>query len=102
MKVRTLPISRSPRGQRFLGFAETPADYLLLETGLGGRLDATNVVDQPLACLITSISYDHERFLGQSIGRIAWEKAGIIKPGVPVVIAPQEFPEAVRGAAAKG
>lgn len=82
-------------GAAFLGFAETPADYLLLETGLGGRLDATNVVDQPLACLITSISYDHQRFLGQSIGRIAWEKAGIIKPGVPVIIAPQEFPEAV-------
>ncbi len=79
----------------FLGFAETPADFLLLETGLGGRLDATNVVDKPLACLITSISYDHQRFLGQSIGRIAWEKAGIIKPGVPVVIAPQEFPDAV-------
>ncbi|MEO1249599.1 MAG: folylpolyglutamate synthase/dihydrofolate synthase family protein, partial [Pseudomonadota bacterium] len=79
----------------FLGFAETPADFLLLETGLGGRLDATNVVDKPLGCLITSISYDHQRFLGQSIGRIAWEKAGIIKPGVPVIIAPQEFPDAV-------
>ena len=82
-------------GAAFLGFAETPADYLLLETGLGGRLDATNVVDQPLACLITSISFDHQRFLGQSIGRIAWEKAGIIKPGVPVIIAPQEFPDAI-------
>lgn len=78
----------------FLGFAETPADFLLLETGLGGRLDATNVIDEPMACVITSISHDHERFLGETIGRIAWEKAGIIKPGVPVVIAPQEYPEA--------
>ncbi|MEM8915360.1 MAG: folylpolyglutamate synthase/dihydrofolate synthase family protein [Pseudomonadota bacterium] len=78
----------------FLAFAETPADYLLLETGLGGRLDATNVVDKPLATVITPISHDHQRFLGQTIGRIAWEKAGIIKPDTPVVIAPQEFTDA--------
>lgn len=79
-----------------LAFAETPADFLLLETGLGGRLDATNVVDRPLASVITSISHDHERFLGESIARIAFAKAGIIKPGVPVIIAPQEFPDATK------
>ena len=78
----------------FLAFAEASADYLLLETGLGGRHDATNVVEKPLVTIITSISHDHERFLGETIERIAWEKAGIIKPGVPVVIAPQEYGEA--------
>ena len=75
-------------------FAEHPADYLLLEVGLGGRLDATNVIDTPLVSLITNISMDHEKFLGDDLAAIAAEKAGIIKPGVPVVSAEQE-PEAL-------
>jgi dihydrofolate synthase / folylpolyglutamate synthase len=74
----------------FLAFAETPADLLLLETGLGGRLDATNVVDKPLATAITPISIDHVSFLGHTLGAIAGEKAGILKPGVPCIVARQE------------
>ncbi|WP_108662569.1 bifunctional folylpolyglutamate synthase/dihydrofolate synthase [Acuticoccus kandeliae] len=77
----------------FLLFAEHPADALVLETGLGGRLDATNVVERPLVSIITSIGIDHVGFLGPTIGEIAAEKAGIIKRGVPVVSAPQR-PEA--------
>ncbi|WP_431283699.1 bifunctional folylpolyglutamate synthase/dihydrofolate synthase [Humitalea sp. 24SJ18S-53] len=65
-------------------FADTPADLLVLEVGLGGRFDATNVVDRPVACAITSISMDHMDFLGDTLALIAGEKAGIIKPGVPV------------------
>ncbi|MQT12899.1 bifunctional folylpolyglutamate synthase/dihydrofolate synthase [Segnochrobactrum spirostomi] len=74
----------------FLLFAEHPADVLLLEVGLGGRLDATNVVEKPLASVITSISLDHEKFLGASLKEIAGEKAGIIKHGVPVIASPQD------------
>src|SRR3712207_5485818 len=66
----------------FLLFARAPADLLVLEVGLGGRLDATNVVDRPLATAITSISMDHMDFLGDTLGAIAAEKAGILKPGV--------------------
>ena len=66
-------------------FAEAGVDYVTLETGLGGRLDATNTVDHPLACIITSISLDHVEYLGDTIGKIAGEKAGIIKPQVPVI-----------------
>ncbi|XWN32003.1 MAG: folylpolyglutamate synthase/dihydrofolate synthase family protein [Devosia sp.] len=77
----------------FLLFSEIEADVLVLETGLGGRLDATNVVDTPLASVITTIGIDHEGFLGTSIGEIAAEKAGIIKRGIPVISAPQK-PEA--------
>jgi dihydrofolate synthase/folylpolyglutamate synthase len=73
----------------FLGFAETPADVTLLETGLGGRLDATNMVSHPTATVITPISIDHVEFLGDTLAAIAAEKAGIIKPGVPVIISPQ-------------
>jgi dihydrofolate synthase/folylpolyglutamate synthase len=73
----------------FMLFARHPADVLLLEVGLGGRLDATNVVDQPLATVITSISFDHVEYLGDSITKIAAEKAGILKPGVPAIVAPQ-------------
>jgi dihydrofolate synthase / folylpolyglutamate synthase len=72
-----------------LAFARTRADFVLLETGLGGRLDATNVVDRPAATAITPISLDHQAFLGDTIAAIAGEKAGILKPGVPAVIAPQ-------------
>jgi dihydrofolate synthase/folylpolyglutamate synthase len=70
-------------------FADTPADLTLLEVGLGGRLDATNVVADPLTAVITPISIDHERFLGGTIAEIAGEKAGIIKRGKPAVIGPQ-------------
>lgn len=76
-----------------LAFARSPADVLILETGLGGRLDATNVVDKPLVTAITPISMDHQQFLGNTIEAIAGEKAGIIKQGVPCVIGPQR-PEA--------
>ncbi len=72
-----------------LAFARSPADWLLLETGLGGRLDATNVVDRPALTLISPISMDHESYLGDTIAAIAGEKAGIIKPGVPVFAGPQ-------------
>lgn len=78
----------------FLAFTRVPADYLLLETGLGGRLDATNVVEQPLLTLISPISMDHESYLGTTLTAIAGEKAGIIKPHVPVLVGPQE-PEAL-------
>jgi dihydrofolate synthase/folylpolyglutamate synthase len=71
-------------------FAEHPADYTLLEVGLGGRYDATNVVARPLASVITPISIDHPEFLGKTIDKIAFEKAGIVKPGVPVFAAEQQ------------
>ena len=70
-------------------FARHPADVLLLEVGLGGRLDATNVVDNPIATIITRISIDHTDFLGDSLDKIAAEKAGILKRGVPAIIASQ-------------
>jgi dihydrofolate synthase/folylpolyglutamate synthase len=76
-----------------LAFARTPADFVLLETGLGGRLDATNVIRRPAATAITPISLDHQAFLGDTIAAIAGEKAGIMKPGAPAVIGPQP-PEA--------
>ena len=72
-----------------LAFARTPADYTLLEVGLGGRLDATNVIDKPELTIITPISIDHEQFLGDTLAKIAFEKAGIIKRGVPCVVGPQ-------------
>lgn len=67
----------------FLAFSETPADLLLLETGLGGRLDATNVVEQPLLTLITPISFDHMEYLGPTLHLITGEKLGIVKKGTP-------------------
>ncbi|WP_299355439.1 folylpolyglutamate synthase/dihydrofolate synthase family protein [uncultured Shimia sp.] len=73
-----------------LGFARTPADYTLLEVGLGGRLDATNVIDSPALTIITPVSIDHEQFLGNTLAKIAAEKAGIIKRGVPCVVGPQQ------------
>ncbi|WP_425100885.1 bifunctional folylpolyglutamate synthase/dihydrofolate synthase [Tropicibacter sp. S64] len=72
-----------------LAMARTPADYTLLETGLGGRLDATNVVDKPALTILTPISMDHEAFLGDTLAKIAGEKAGILKRGVPCVVGPQ-------------
>ena len=74
----------------FLAFARTPADYTLLEVGLGGRLDATNVIDRPALSIITPVSIDHQQFLGETLPEIAGEKAGIIKRGVPVVVGPQD------------
>jgi dihydrofolate synthase/folylpolyglutamate synthase len=73
----------------FLAFARTPADLTLLEVGLGGRFDATNVVPKPLATLIAPVGIDHQEFLGASVAQIAGEKSGIIKPGVPVISARQ-------------
>ena len=70
-------------------FAHHPADVLLLEVGLGGRLDATNVIDKPLASIITRVSVDHTDFLGDSLEKIAGEKAGILKRGVPAIVASQ-------------
>ncbi len=70
-------------------FARHPADVLLLEVGLGGRLDATNVVDNPIATIVTPISIDHTDFLGDTLEKIAAEKAGIFKPNVPAIIAAQ-------------
>lgn len=86
-----------------LAFARTPADYTLLEVGLGGRLDATNVIDKPAVSIITPISIDHEQFLGNTLTAIAGEKAGIIKRGVPVVVGPQqdEAMEVIEATAAK-
>lgn len=66
-------------------FADAGVDYVILETGLGGRLDATTAVEDPIACVITSISFDHMQYLGNTIEAIAGEKAGIIVPGVPVI-----------------
>ncbi len=70
-------------------FASHPADVLLLEVGLGGRLDATNVIETPAACVVTPIAIDHTDFLGDTVEKIATEKAGIIKRRVPVIIADQ-------------
>ena len=72
-----------------LAFARTPADYTLLEVGLGGRVDATNVIGTPALSIITPVSFDHPQFLGNSVGEIAFEKAGILKRGVTAIIAGQ-------------
>jgi len=74
----------------FLLFARVPADLSVLEVGLGGRFDATNVIGAPAACAITSVSVDHREFLGDKLGSIAFEKAGILKPGVPCAVGAQE------------
>ena len=73
-----------------LAFARAPADYTLLEVGLGGRLDATNVIDTPALTIITPVDIDHQQFLGETLPEIAGEKAGIIKRGVPVIVGPQK------------
>ena len=73
----------------FLAFSRAPADVLLLETGLGGRLDCTNTVSRPILTIITTISYDHMDILGKTLKEIATEKAGIIKKNVPCIIGPQ-------------
>jgi len=73
----------------FLAFARTPADYVILEVGLGGRLDATNVIARPAVSVITTIDYDHQHYLGTTLAAIAGEKAGILKRGTPAVIGVQ-------------
>lgn len=73
----------------FLAFSRTPADYLILEVGLGGRLDATNVIGGPALSVITTIDYDHQQYLGDTLSLIAHEKAGILKRGRPAVIGVQ-------------
>jgi dihydrofolate synthase/folylpolyglutamate synthase len=73
----------------FVAFAETPAELCLLEVGLGGRYDATNVIPTCAVAAIAPVDYDHAEFLGTDLAGIAWEKAGIIKPGRPVVVARQ-------------
>jgi dihydrofolate synthase / folylpolyglutamate synthase len=80
----------------FLAYCRTAADYLLLEVGLGGRLDATNVIAKPVACCITSIGLDHQQYLGETLELIAGEKAGIIKRAVPCVVG--VMPEVARSA----
>ncbi len=87
----------------FLAFSRIPADVTLLEVGLGGRFDATNVIEKPRVCVITPVSLDHQSFLGDTVGEIAGEKAGILKHGVPAIIAPQvdEALEVIEGEAAK-
>jgi dihydrofolate synthase / folylpolyglutamate synthase len=86
----------------FLAFSRVPADIVLLEVGLGGRLDATNLIRRPTATAITPISLDHQAFLGDTVAAIAGEKAGILKPGAPAVIGPQpEEAEAVIEARAR-
>ncbi len=89
---KKLPISlfEITTAAAFLAFSRTNADYLLLEVGLGGRLDATNVVDQPELTVITPISLDHEQYLGDTLEKIAFEKAGILKPGIPSVVSRQQ------------
>jgi dihydrofolate synthase / folylpolyglutamate synthase len=72
-----------------LAFARTPADHTLLEVGLGGRLDATNIPEKPVLTVITPISIDHEQFLGNTLAKIAAEKAGILKRQVPCIVGPQ-------------
>jgi dihydrofolate synthase/folylpolyglutamate synthase len=86
----------------FAAFARSPADWTLLEVGLGGRLDATNVIT-PRLSIITPVSMDHESFLGDTIAKIASEKAGIIKRGIPVIIGPQhpDGLEVIESAAAR-
>ena len=74
----------------FLAFSRTDADYTILEVGLGGRLDATNVIDRPALTVITPISVDHQSYLGDTLAEIAGEKAGILKQDVPAVVGPQQ------------
>ena len=90
--ARRSPSSRSPRPQPSSPSPHEPADWLLLETGLGGRLDATNVVASPAPRPDLAVSMDHEAYLGTTLEAIAGEKAGILKPGVPAIVGRQEAP----------
>lgn len=86
---RPITIFEITTAAALLAFARSNADVTLLETGLGGRLDATNVVARPALTVLTPISLDHQSFLGDSLAGIAGEKAGILKPGVPLILAAQ-------------
>ena len=85
------PITRfeATTATALLAFSEVPADLLILEVGLGGRFDATNVIERPALSVITPVDFDHKQFLGSDLAKIAAEKAGIIKPGLPAVSAIQ-------------
>ncbi|HRO13931.1 MAG TPA: Mur ligase family protein, partial [Paracoccus sp. (in: a-proteobacteria)] len=87
----------------FLAFSRVSADYTLLEVGLGGRLDATNMVEAPRLCVITPVSIDHTQYLGDTLAQIAGEKAGILKRGTPCVVArqPDEALEVIESRAAR-
>ena len=74
----------------FLYFAEQKCDVVVLEVGLGGRLDATNIIENPLVSVITSVSFDHTEYLGETLSEITWNKCGIIKEGRPVVVYPYQ------------
>lgn len=89
--AQTIPVTffEATTAAAFLAFAEHSADVVLLETGMGGRLDATNVVEQPIATILTPIGYDHMEFLGETLGEIASEKAGILKRGAPCFVGEQ-------------
>jgi len=93
--AKTIPVTffEATTAVAFLAFTEHAADVVLLETGMGGRLDATNIVAKPIATIITPIDYDHMEFLGSSLSEIAIEKAGIIKAGAPCFAGAQK-PEA--------
>ncbi|GMG82919.1 folylpolyglutamate synthase/dihydrofolate synthase family protein [Paralimibaculum aggregatum] len=84
-----------------LAFAREPADHLLLEVGLGGRLDATNVIDRPRLTVITPVALDHQQYLGETLAEIAGEKAGILKRGVPCIVGrqPDQAMQAIRARA---
>ena len=86
-----------------LAFASHPADVLLMETGMGGRFDATNVLTAPVMCILTSIAHDHGERLGSSLTEIAWHKAGILREGVPCVVSaqPEEALHAIKSEARK-
>lgn len=88
---KSIPVTafESTTAAAFLLMAECPADLAIIEVGMGGRLDATNIVESPAATVITSISMDHCEFLGDTIDKIATEKAGIIKPYIPCILSKQ-------------
>ena len=83
-------VFESTTAAAFVAMAEAPADLVIVEVGLGGVLDATNVIERPLLSVITPIDYDHAEFLGTDLAGIAAEKAGVLKPGAPAVIARQQ------------
>lgn len=85
----TITFFEATTAAAILLFSEVPADLLILEVGLGGRFDASNVIDKPAVSVLTPVDFDHKEYLGSELTRIAWEKAGIIKPGVPVASARQ-------------
>jgi len=90
-RAETITVFEILTAVMFVLFSENPADAAVVEVGLGGRFDATNVIERPAVSLIMPISLDHEAYLGDRVELIAAEKAGIVKPGCPVVVGAQEF-----------